>query len=63
MQSQDDDGQQASAEKPKQLINEKQFNKICERLENGEIEIVGKIKESFVLTAQQELEINEILNK
>ncbi len=63
MQSQDDDGQQASAEKPKQLINEKQFNKICERLENGEIEIIGKLKESFVLTAQQELEINEILNK
>ena len=63
MQSQDDDGQQASAEKPKQLINEKQFNKICERLENGEIEIIGKLKESFVLTAQQELEINEIINK
>jgi hypothetical protein len=63
MQSQDDDGQQASAEKPKQLINEKQFNKICERLENGEVEIIGKLKESFVLTAQQELEINEILNK
>ncbi len=63
MQSQDDDGQQASQEKPKQLINEKQFNKICERLEAGEIEIIGKLKESFVLTAQQELEINEILNK
>jgi hypothetical protein len=63
MQAMDDDGQLASQEKPKQLINEKQFNKICERLEAGEIEIVGKIKESFVLTAQQELEINEILNK
>lgn len=65
LQASDDDGHLASQPQPKtkQLINEKQFNKICERLEAGEIEIIGKLKESFVLTAQQELEINEILNK
>jgi hypothetical protein len=61
MQSQDDDGQLASGEKPKLQMSEKQFNQACERMSNGEVELITKLRESFVFTAQQELEIKEII--
>ena len=61
MQSQDDDGQQASVTPVKTLISEKAFNQACERMSKGEAELITKLRESFVFTAQQELEIKEIL--
>jgi hypothetical protein len=42
-------------------MSEKQFNQACERMSNGEVELITKLRESFVFTAQQELEIKEIL--
>jgi hypothetical protein len=65
MQAQDDDGQLASIPQPKVKpnIGEKAFNQACERLVNGELELIAKLRESFTFTASQELEINEILNK
>jgi hypothetical protein len=65
MQAQDDDGQLASIPQPKVKpnIGEKAFNQACERLVNGELELIAKLRESFTFTASQELEIKEILNK
>ena len=61
MQSQDDDANLASATPAKIQMSEKQFNQACERMSNGEVELITKLRESFVFTAQQELEIKEIL--
>lgn len=65
MQAQDDDGQLASTPQPKVKpnIGDKAFNQACERLVNGELELIAKLRESFTFTSSQELEINEILNK
>ena len=40
-----------------------EFEKAVERYEGLELDVFDKLKKSFTLTAQQELEINEILNK
>jgi hypothetical protein len=61
MQSQDDDANLASATPAKLQMSEKQFNQACERMSNGEVELITKLRESFVFTAQQELEIKEII--
>ena len=60
----DDDGNTASQNitKVKPVLNDKGFSQALERIINGEVEIVNKLKETFTLTAQQELELNEILN-
>lgn len=65
MQAQDDDGQLASQPQPKvkPIIGEKAFSQACERLINGELELIAKLRESFSFTPQQEIEITEILNK
>jgi len=61
MQSQDDDANLASATPAKMQMSEKQFNQACERMSNGEVELITKLRESFVFTAQQEIEIKEII--
>ena len=65
MQAQDDDGQLASQPQPKvkQVMGDKAFTQFCERLINGEVELITKVRESFQLTPSQELEVSEILNK
>lgn len=65
MQAQDDDGQLASQPQPKvkQVMGDKAFTQFCERLINGEVELITKVRESFQLTPVQELEVSEILNK
>jgi hypothetical protein len=63
LQAEDDDGNKASQPKPieKPLISEKAFNQAIERIIAGEIELVEKLKSTYKLTSQQELEINEII--
>jgi hypothetical protein len=51
----------ASQVKTLPYINEKSFNQACERIVKGEKDLITKLRESFVFTAQQELEIKEIL--
>lgn len=65
MQAQDDDGQLASQPQPKvkQVMGDKAFTQFCERLINGEVELITKVRESYQLTPSQELEVSEILNK
>ena len=65
MQAQDDDGQLASQPQPKvkQVMGDKAFTQFCERLINGEVELITKVRESFQLTPSQESEVSEILNK
>ena len=64
LQADDDDGNAASKPQPKAkpTLNDKGFSHALERIINGEIEIVAKLKETFTLTSQQELELNEVLN-
>jgi hypothetical protein len=59
----DDDGNNASQNitKVKPALNDKGFSQALERIINGEVEIVNKLKETFTLTAQQEVELNEVL--
>lgn len=65
LQALDDDGQLASQPQPKvkQVMGDKAFSQFCERLINGEVELITKVRESFQLTPSQEIEISEILNK
>lgn len=65
LQALDDDGQLASQPQPKvkQVMGDKPFSQVCERLINGELELITKVRESYQLTPSQELEIKEILNK
>jgi hypothetical protein len=60
----DDDGNTASQNitKAKPTLNDKGFSQAIERILNGEIELVDKIKQTFTLTPQQEVELNEVLN-
>ena len=64
LQADDDDGNAASKPQPKQkpTLNEKRFNQAIERIIAGEIELVGKIKDTYTLTSQQEIELNEVIN-
>lgn len=59
----DDDGNNASQNiKPKKvLISEQQFNKAVERIINGEVELYAKLKETYELSSQQILELEEII--
>lgn len=61
--SEDDDANNATQNiKPKKpTLSDKGFNQAIERIINGEVEIVNKLKETYILTAQQELELNEVL--
>ena len=63
LQADDDDGNAASKPQPKAkpTLNDKGFSQALERIINGEVEIVNKLKETFTLTAQQEVELNEVL--
>lgn len=65
MQAQDDDGNLASQPQPKvkQVMGDKAFTQFCERLINGEVELITKVRESFQLTPSQESEVSEILKK
>lgn len=64
LQADDDDGNAASKPQPKAkpTLNEKGFNQAIERIIAGEIELVGKIKDTYTLTTQQEVELNEVVN-
>ena len=74
LQADDDDGQRASVPQPKTIVNfsqdnkekptlnDKGFSQAIERIINGEQGIVDKIKQTFKLTPQQELEIKEVLD-
>jgi hypothetical protein len=59
----DDDGNTASQNitKVKPVLNDKGFSQALERIINGEVEIVNKLKETFTLTPAQEVELNEVL--
>jgi hypothetical protein len=59
----DDDGNNASQNiKPKKiLISEQQFNKAVERIINGEVELYAKLKETYELSSQQIIELEEII--
>ena len=65
LQALDDDGQLASQPQPVQLpiCTSKLFEKAVERYEGLELDVFDKLKKSFTLTAQQEIEIKEITNK
>ena len=58
----DDDANLASAQPVKKLISIKAFDQAIERMINGEIELITKLREIYVFTAQQELEISELIN-
>jgi hypothetical protein len=64
LQADDDDGNMASKPQPKAkpTLNDKGFSQALERIMNGEVEIVAKLKETFTLTPSQEIELNEVLN-
>lgn len=55
----DDDGNSASVQQ-KPLMSEKQYESFIERLQNDK-SIIDKARNQFTFTAQQELEIKEIL--
>jgi len=62
MQAQDDDGQLASVPQPKvkQIVNDSQFEKAVVKYETDK-DYFTKLGEVMTFTAQQQLEINEIL--
>lgn len=64
LQAEDDDGNKASQPQPKvkPTLSTQQFEKAIERIINGEIELYGKLKESFIFTPAQELEVKEVLD-
>ena len=45
------------------ICTSKLFEKAVERYEGLELDVFDKLKKSFTLTAQQEIEIKEITNK
>ena len=63
LQAEDDDANTASKVMPakKPTLSEKAFSLAIERMINGEVELYAKLKDSYTLTPQQELEIKEVL--
>ena len=63
LQAEDDDGNEASQPQPakKPTLSDKAFSSAIERMINGEVELYAKLKDSYTLTPQQELEIKEVL--
>jgi hypothetical protein len=61
----DDDGQKASAPQAitKPVCSSALFEKAVSRYEGLELDVFDKLKIAYTLTAQQQLEINEITNK
>ena len=60
LQAEDDDANTASKVK-KPTLSDKAFNSAIERMINGEVDLYAKLKDSYTLTPQQELEIKEVL--
>ena len=64
LQAEDDDGNKASQPQPtkKPTLSDKAFSSAIERMINGEVELYAKLKDSYTLTPQQELECKEVLS-
>ena len=60
----DDDGNTASQNitKVKPTLSDKAFSSAIERMINGEVELYVKLKDSYTLTPQQEMECKEVLS-
>jgi hypothetical protein len=65
LQSDDDDGQKASAPQAitKPICSPAAFEKAITRYEGLELDVFDKLKTAYTLTAQQQLEINEITKR
>jgi hypothetical protein len=65
LQSDDDDGQKASAPQAitKPICSAALFEKAITRYEGLELDVFDKLKTAYTLTAQQQLEINEITKR
>ena len=65
LQSDDDDGQKASAPQAitKPICSAAAFEKAVTRYEGLELDVFDKLKTAYTLTAQQQLEINEITKR
>ena len=65
LQSDDDDGQKASAPQAitKPICSAALFEKAVSRYEGLELDVFDKLKTAYTLTAQQQLEINEITKR
>jgi hypothetical protein len=65
LQSDDDDGQKASAPQSitKPICSPALFEKAVSRYEGLELDVFDKLKTAYTLTAQQQLEINEITKR
>jgi hypothetical protein len=65
LQSDDDDGQKASAPQAitKPICSPAAFEKAVTRYEGLELDVFDKLKTAYTLTAQQQLEINEITKR
>ena len=61
----DDDGQKASAPQAitKPICSAALFEKAISRYEGLELDVFDKLKTAYTLTAQQQLEINEITKR
>lgn len=60
LQAEDDDANTASKVK-KPTLSDKAFSSAIERMINGEVELYAKLKDSYTLTPQQEVECKEVL--
>ncbi len=60
LQAEDDDANTASKVK-KPTLSDKAFSSAIERMINGEVDLYAKLKDSYTLTPQQELECKEVL--
>ena len=65
LQADDDDGQKASAPQAitKPICSASLFEKAVTRYEGLELDVFDKLKTAYTLTAQQQLEINEITKR
>jgi hypothetical protein len=65
LQADDDDGQKASAPQAitKPICSVALFDKAVSRYEGLELDVFDKLKTAYTLTAQQQLEINEITKR
>lgn len=65
LQSDDDDGQKASAPQAisKPICSAALFEKAISRYEGLELDVFDKLKTAYTLTVQQQLEINEIIKR
>lgn len=62
LQAVDDDGHVASQPKPTlPQISDAAFGKAIDRISNGERDLILKIATSYLLTAQQSVELNELI--